>query len=99
MLRKPLTIGKTFYASQTAANEFIRELLHRHPLRTAIPEPDHSFLLALISRHPRAAEKVGAGVRHFTVEPAMHGTRCFYVNRVDGTKDDFCTSKCVRGRE
>jgi len=99
MRRKPLTIGRTSFESQKAANQFIEEMLNRQPLRTPIPEPDHSFLCALVSRHPRAAEKVGAGIGHFTVEHFIHGTICFYLTRVDGSKTDFSYFKCVRGQE
>lgn len=96
---KPITIGDKIFKTQKAANEFIKGLLNGQPLKTPIPEPDHSFLCALMALHPRSAEKTGAGIRHFTVEPAMHGTRCFYVTRTHGTKVDFSTFKCVRGRE
>ncbi|HET9741750.1 MAG TPA: DCL family protein [Terriglobales bacterium] len=96
---KPVTIGDKSYATQAEANAFIKELLNSQQLRKPIAEPHHSFLLSLLSLHPRAKEKIGVGVKHFTVEPAMGGTRCFYVTRVDGTRDDFATKKCVRGRE
>jgi len=96
---KPLTIGEKSFETQTAANLFIKELLNGQPLMAVIPEPHHSFLLALLSRHPRAAEKIGAGIEYFTVEPALHGTRCFNLTRVDGTKADFSSFKCVRGAE
>lgn len=96
---KPLTIaGKTF-ETQKAANLLIKGLLHSQPLNVAIPEPHHSFLLSLLSRHPHAAEKIGPGIKHFVVEYAMHGTRCFHATRVDGTKLDFSYFKCTRGRE
>jgi hypothetical protein len=96
---KPVTIGEKSFDTQKAANLFIRELLNSQPLKVAIPEPQHSFLLALLSLHPRAAEKIGPGIKHFTVEHAAHGTRCFYLTRVDGTRDDFSTGKCVRACE
>jgi hypothetical protein len=97
--KKPLTIGSKNFETQKAANLFIKELLNSQPLKVTIPEPHHSFLWALISRHPRAAEKVGKGVHHFTVENAKGGTRCFYLTRVDDTRTDFSTGKCVRGSE
>jgi Protein of unknown function (DUF3223) len=96
---KPLRIGEKSFKTQTEAATFIKELLNSQPLKQPIAEPHHSFLLALLSRHPRAGEKIGVGVKHFTVEPAAHGTHCFYITRVDGTRDDFGTDKCVRGRE
>jgi hypothetical protein len=96
---KPLTIGQQSFETQNAANLFIQELLNSQPLKAAIPEPHHSFLCALVSLHPRAAEKAGTGIGHFTVERALHGTRCFYLTRVDGSKTDFSYFKCTRGVE
>jgi hypothetical protein len=96
---KPLTIGGQHFQTQKAANLFLQELLNGQPLKVAIPEPHHSFLCALISRHPRAAEKIGGGIDHFTVEPATYGTRCCYLTRVDGTRTDFSFFKCTRGDE
>ena len=99
MRSKPLTIGERSFATQKAANHFIQELLNSQPLKTPIAEPHHSFLCALVARHPNAAEKIGAGILHFTVEPYIHGTICFFITRIDGTRTDFATLKCVRGRE
>jgi hypothetical protein len=92
-----LTIAGQSFETQKAVNLVIKELLNTQPLKVVIPEPHHSFLCALIARHPRATEKIGAGIRHFTVEHALHGTRCFYVTRVDGTRSDFSYLKCTRG--
>ena len=96
---KPLTIGEKHFETQNAANCFIGELLNSQPLKVTIPDPHHSFLCALISRHPRAVEKIGGGIGHFTIEHAQHGTRCFYLTRVDGTRTDFSYFKCTRGSE
>ena len=95
--RKPITVGTKSFKTQTEANNFIKELLNTQPLKTPIPEPHHSFLCSLVELHPRASEKIGAGIKHFTVEHAIHGTRCFYLTRIDNTKTDFSAGKCVRG--
>lgn len=93
---KPQTIGGRKFGTQREAELFIKELLNTQPLKVEVSEPHHSFLCALLARHPRATEKIGAGIRHFTVEHAMHGTRCFYLTRVDGTQSDFSYFKCTR---
>lgn len=98
-MTKPIIVGDKHFRTQTEVKAFIKELLNSQPVKVVIPEPYHSFLCALLALHPRATEKIGAGIQHFTVEPALHGTRCFYLTRVDGTKIDFSTGKCVRGAE
>jgi Protein of unknown function (DUF3223) len=95
---KPLTIGGRYFARQKDAVFFIRELLNKEPLAT-VREPFHSFLCDLISRHPRAPDKIGKGIDHFTIGPGLFGTLCFYLHRVDGSRTDFSYMKCVRGAE
>ena len=72
-------------------------MLYRHALLEPIAGDDNAFLLELLKKHPRAVEKIGAGVKHFTVENAKGGTRCFYVIRADGSRSDFSFMKCLRG--
>jgi hypothetical protein len=96
-MAKSHRIGPHTFDTQAAAVTFIQEVLYRHPLLGPISGDDHAFLLELLKKHPHAAEKVGAGVKHFTVENAKGGTRCFYVTRVDGSRSDFSFMKCLRG--
>ena len=94
--RKPLTIGQSSFETRNAASRFVEDLLYSQPLNVAIPEPHHSFLTALITKHPRAEEKVGKGIDRFTVEYAVRGRRCFCLTRIDGTKTDFSFFECLR---
>ena len=98
-MTKPLIVGDKHFRTQAEAKAVIKELLNSQPLKVVIPEPHHSFFCALLALHPRATEKIGAAIQHFTVEHALYGTRCFYLTRLDGTKTDFSTGKCVRGAE
>ena len=97
--RHPVTIGRQSFETQNAANRFVEDLLYSLPLKVAIPEPHHSFLRALLSMHPRAEEKIGKGIDHFTVEYSVRGRRCFCLTRIDGTKTDFSFFACVQGSE
>jgi hypothetical protein len=94
---KPQTIGLHIFDTKTAATTFIQSILYRHKLTEPITGDDHAFLMQLLMKHPSAAAKIGAGVEHFTVESAKGGTKCFYINRVDGSRDDFSFGKCLRG--
>jgi hypothetical protein len=95
---KPTSIGDWHFETQAEALGYAKKLLNRSPLKTPITGVDNnSFLRSLVGLHPRAAQKIGVGIQHFTVEPAVHGTRCFYITRVDGTRTDFSYLKCVRG--
>jgi Protein of unknown function (DUF3223) len=99
MAKKPITIGRWAFDSKGAATKHIQEVLYRRPLLAVIDGDDNEFLLALLSLHPRASEKIGAGVKHFTVEKATGGTQCFYVTRLDDSRSDFSYANCLKGRD
>jgi hypothetical protein len=94
---KPQTIGLRTFGTKDAAVKAIQEVLYRHPLLEPIEGDDHAFVMDLLKQHPDAAKKIGTGVKHFTVESNKGGTRSFYVTRVDGSRDDFSSGKCLRG--
>ena len=96
---KRLTIGQRNFETWNAAIRFVENLLYSQQLKVPIQEPYHSFLSALISRHPHFKEKVGKGIDHFTVENHVRGRRCLCLTRIDGTKTDFSFFECVRARE
>jgi len=48
-----------------------------------------------LSHHPEYEEKVGCGVDTFSVRSADFGTKCFWVNRIDGTTEKFSHKACV----
>ena len=93
-----LTIGQWSFETRKAADRFVKDLLYRQPLKMPIPEPHHSFVTALLSMHPRAEQKIGKGIDHFTVEHSVRGGRCFCLIRIDGTKADFTFYECVTVR-
>jgi hypothetical protein len=94
-MAKPVTIGTQTFDTKDAAPRFIRKILYRHPLRAPIVGPDHTVLLGLLGKHPSADEKIGFGVKHFTVEKAMGGSQCFYITRVDGSRSGFSFERCL----
>ncbi|MFL6800028.1 MAG: DCL family protein [Xanthobacteraceae bacterium] len=59
------------------------------------------MLHAALTLHPDAAAKMGARITHFSVRSADFGSKCFWVNRVDGTTEKFSYKACagVRKRE
>jgi hypothetical protein len=94
-MAKPVTIGARTFDTKNAARGFIRKILYGHPLQAPIVGPDHTVLLDLLGKHPSADEKIGFGVKHFTVEKAMGGTQCFYITRVDGSRSGFSFERCL----
>ena len=50
----------------------------------------------LLSYHERGADKL-KDFKHFVVDvnPSYIDTRCFFVVREDGTREDFSVVKCI----
>lgn len=91
-------VGSLSFPSKTAALAHFRAILYAYPEGVAILEPDASELEWLLDRHPDVEQKRGAGIVGFHVMKAVEGTRCFGVERNDGTKTDFSFKSCVDGK-
>jgi Protein of unknown function (DUF3223) len=80
---------------KTKTRNWCREIIAAAEDGELVTGDDAEFLLWLLDRHPRAAEKIGCGVAGFTVQDAQMGTRCFVVHRVDGSSTDFSFYSCI----
>ena len=75
-----------------------RSVLYSYRDGDVIVGEDDEFLRALLPRHPDATRKIGVGVYGFRKGRSKLGTHCFYVDRIDGTYDDFSFEKCIVGK-
>lgn len=94
--RMKLKIGDIEFSTKKAAAEHCRELLKTLPASEPVDAATKTFLTGLLTRHPKATEKVGAGIKDFFVVQGQFG-RCFHVLRVDDTTEDFSYTKCLGG--
>ena len=53
------------FPNQKTASEYFKNILNKYKINETIPDPDHSDLMALILRHPKALEKIGCGIIEF----------------------------------
>jgi Protein of unknown function (DUF3223) len=97
MPAKPITIGSLNFAKRGDANTFLRDMLNRYDIGDRVSAADEGVLRAALPLHPQADEKIGCGVTHFSVRSADFGTKCFWVNRLDGTTEKFSYKTCIRG--
>jgi len=85
------------FAKRGDAVAYLNNMLHRYDLGDKVSVADAVILRAALNRHPEAAVKVGCGVTHFSVRTADFGTRCFWVNRIDGSTEKFSHTACIYG--
>lgn len=86
------------FPTKAKAIEFFRAMLNRYHAGTPIPEPDSTYLLNLLERHPRAQQKFGDGILHFFKKMTDQGTFCFWLKRKGGSETDFSFYDCVSGK-
>lgn len=63
----------------------------------AFSAEDQDVIVDLLRRHPRGAEKIGCGAKqvHIALHPKFSDTRCLYIDRTDGTTEDFSVRKVI----
>jgi hypothetical protein len=86
--------GETF-TTQKAVPERCQRILHSG---VPIEGQAHAFLLALLGRHPEAAQKIGVGVQRLYVQSDGR-TRtgvCFWLERTDGTITEWSFLACIK---
>jgi hypothetical protein len=88
-------VGSEVFRTKKDLLAKLKKMLHAAELGVELGEPEHSFLLEMLKRHPEHKKKVGPGVRAFRVTTSEYKNRCFEVIRVDGTETDFSYTKCV----
>ncbi len=95
MPAKPVTIGSMYFAKKGAAVAYLRDMLNRYDVGDRVNADDERFLRTALALHPEAEAKIGCGIAYISVRSADFGSRCFWINRTDGTTEKFSYKKCV----
>ena len=77
-----------------------RAILNNMKDHEKLGDSDAAFMTELLKFHDRAEEK-GKDLDYFEVgpHPEFQKTRCFFVVKKGGEKEDFSVSKCVANLE
>tara|TARA_B100001989_G_C24541151_1_gene467630 strand:+ start:1882 stop:2178 length:297 start_codon:yes stop_codon:yes gene_type:complete len=94
---KPVKIGGMSFDRKGDALSFMKNMLNKYSPEEKVDEIDSKFLSSAILRHPEADDKIGVGIKHFFVRRADYGTKCFWLERIDGTVERFSYKYCIDG--
>ncbi len=84
------------FPTKKSLRDFVSAILNRYDLKQRVGVDNERFLRALFERHPNRDEKLrGSEISHFEVHPFKHGSRCFFLVRADGSREDFSFEKCI----
>lgn len=95
---RQVVLGKLTFPSVNVATKYVRERLNSIGYKTVESTDcdEYEFMMDLVSNHPRASDKVGLGIRRFTLQPnALQKNACHVTfERVDGSVDVLSWRKC-----
>jgi len=97
MPAKPFSLGDLHFAKKGDAVAYLNAMLHKYDVGDKVDAADSKVLVAALNRHPEGEEKIGCGIAGFSVRSADFGTKCFWVNRTDGSTEKFAHRACVYG--
>jgi len=97
MPAKPTTLGSLHFRKKGDAAGHLKSMLHKYDGGDTVSAEDAEVLRAALALHPDAGAKVGCGITHFSVRSADFGTKCFWVNRIDGSTQKFSYKSCIYG--
>lgn len=95
MPAKPISLGPMHFARRGDAVAYLKGMLNRYDVGDRVSAADAVILQAALEHHPNAKEKIGCGITHFSVRSADFGSRCFWVNRPDGTTEKFSITSSI----
>lgn len=83
------------FKTKKALTEKVKSILHNSPLGQ-LPPDDEKLMLGLLALHPDYEEKKGCGIAFIGIAYWQHlKTKGFYLQRVDGTEEDFSYKWCL----
>lgn len=96
MPAKPMDLGALHFKKKGDALAHLKAMLQRYDVGDRVSAADEAVLREALSLHPNANEKIGCGVTHFSVRSADFGSKCFWLNRSDGTTEKFSYISCIQ---
>nr|GLL45125.1 DNA-directed RNA polymerase IV subunit 1-like [Ipomoea trifida] len=75
----------------------LKNILSTYRINEPLRDSDKSIVMKALYFHPKREEKIGTGAEEIKVgQHEKHQSRCFIVERSDGTSVDFSYHKCVQ---
>jgi hypothetical protein len=97
MVAKPVTLGSLQFGKKADAAAHLQAMLQKYDLGDRVSASDVEVLRAAVALHPEAVVKVGCGIASFSVRSADFGSKCFWLNRTDGSTEKFSYRSCIYG--
>lgn len=97
MPAQPIRLSSMQFDKKGDAVAYLQNMLRGYDVGDRVRADDALILRAALERHPQAATKIGCGITDFSVRSADYGTKCFWLNRPDGTTQKFSITGSIYG--
>jgi hypothetical protein len=101
---KPVVLDTRSFRTQGEATAFFSAILRHYKPGDRVRSEHEPDLRALLKRHTEYSDKLGPGIDYFFVDlpgdpedkaKLRNPGQCFWVRRIDGSKDDFSIGTCI----
>ena len=89
-------VNGQFFSTQRDLEQYTQALLRNARMGARLEGNDAAFMADLLERHPSAERKIGCGVAAIWVRSNGKFGRGFWLERHDGTWEDFSYKQCLR---
>ncbi len=95
--RQSFQILQKTFQTKAELKDFTKAILNKYELNITIAMADFTFISELLKRHPEYELKIGSGIRAIIIrtDGNWKKTRCFHIQRTDGTETDFSYINCI----
>ena len=93
--KNEFSIGNQKFSSKASCAKYIRTILHKPRMDSALNNEEFCFMLEVLKKHPRADYKIKQGIKSIFVKKTKYGKLGFYALRNNGSKTDFSYLQCL----
>jgi hypothetical protein len=90
-----IEIGPMVFDTKIKSKDYYNGIFSRYPDGQDVGGKDFDELNKLIEKHHIGEEKIGCGIKRIFRDKTKYGANCFWIERIDGTKEDFSCRKCI----
>jgi hypothetical protein len=82
--------------TKKAKKEKCSEILHKYPVNSQVNDNlDIEFLMNIFECHTEWHSKAGCGIKSISIRLTEYKSKCFQINRIDGTSTDISFNHCL----
>ena len=93
-------INGQVFSSLDKIKNHVRNIVKKYKDHENLKDEDFNFMSDLFKRHELYEEKKGSGIKNIFINTTKpYGSRCFFIERSDGSQTDISFTMCLRNNK